>query len=118
MSRELTFGAAPPPARTFEESGGSMAESVPAAYALLLAVSSIMTRVYGKDWDRRGEIAFFRQVGGDAESGLLTPQEKVCLQYLYFQAGGWWAWLDDEEQGPSFVPSPSWVPYFTVRRST
>lgn len=117
MSRELTFGAAPPPAKTFEESGGTMAESVAAAYALLLALSSVMTRIYGKDWDRRGEVALFRQVASEADAGPLTPQERVALQFLHFQAGGWWAWLDDEEQGPSFVPTPNWVPYFNVKQA-
>ncbi len=104
------------PSITFEESGGSQAESVPAAYALLWTMSLAMEQVYKRDWDKRGEIAFYRQI--QDRTGSLPAELRVTLEWLSFQAGGWWVWLDEAEaEGPSFVSTANWNPYFQSRSS-
>lgn len=102
-------------AKTFEESGGSNAESVNAAYALLWSMSLLSQRAYKQTWDRRCELAFYRQVENPMMPGPLSREEVAVLTWLSYQAGGWWAWLDEEELGPSFIPSPTWIPYFRVK---
>lgn len=101
------------PASTFKESR-SLAQSEPAALALLYTLSQVMRRIYDEEWSTRGEVLIYRDVM--AQVGKVNSDERKALEWLHYEAGGWWSWAaNEDEQGPSFIPTPTWTGYFRAR---